>query len=238
MEEPPPTQPTNLPVVLQTILNKPYEEIKAFSTWLKKNTRNYLIGEHPPGIKKGIHCHILIEGLKVTRESLRKQIIKYAPGTGQNCTMSETQDQPKRKYETAPLAIYIIKGHEEYCKSTSFEQSQIDTWATEWIQHNPRTRELASVSEPAKQSKKKPSTKYEDCHEIIDMMNEPISIESALTRQYIVRAIIEWAQLKHKAMNSYLVADYYDIILAQALPEYYTTLCVDIINNRHRHSHK
>jgi len=128
MESPTPTnQPTD-PPVLQTILNKPFEEIKAFSEWLKKNTSNYLIGEHPPAKSKGIHCHILIEGLKVSREALRKQVIKYSPGQGQNATMSETQDT-RVKYDIAKLAIYIIKGHAEYCKSTTFDNSQIVTWS-------------------------------------------------------------------------------------------------------------
>jgi len=234
MESPSPTQPTN-PPVLQTILNKPYEEIKAFSEWLKRNTSNYLIGEHPPAKSKGIHCHILIEGLKVSREALRKQVIKYSPGQGQNATMSETQDT-KVKYETAPLAIYIIKGHEEYCKSTSFDNTQIVTWTTQWQNRNDKkTTVLITQVAP----KKKPSTKFEDCHEILDMyfMNKTISVDSGKDRQEIVTAIISWAQHKHKAMNSYLVADYYDIILSQAVPEYYSTLCVNIINNRHRFSH-
>jgi len=240
MDSPSPTnQPT--PVVLQTILNKTYEEIKPFSEWLKRNTSNYLIGEHPPAKRKGIHCHILIEGLKVTRESLRKQIIKYAPGPGQNATMSETQDEPKRKYETAPLAIYIIKGHEEYCKSTSFSQEQVTTWSKAWVERKPTDRAPAAVQI----TKKKPINKFEDCNQILDeYFTNPESLISGAkwyvkvdcqeNRSRIVQAIIAWANAHHKAMNSYLVADYYDIILSLAMPEYYQELCVNIINRRHK----
>jgi len=136
MESIPTNQPNPPVVVLQTILKKPYEEIKAFSEWLKENTQNYLIGEHPPDEQvKNFHCHILIQGLKVTRESLRKQVVKYSPGRGQNCTMAETEQKPKRKYDTDFLAVYIIKGKESLIKSSSFTDEHHADWASKWVDH-------------------------------------------------------------------------------------------------------
>lgn len=244
MDSPPqPNQPTPA-VVLQTILNKPYEEIKAFSEWLKKNTSNYLIGEHPPAVKKGIHCHILIEGLKVSRESLRKQVIKYAPGSGQNATMAECH-KTKKKYETDFLAVYILKGKPEYHRASSFSEDKIVEYASRWIE--PAVRHL-NVEPVATTVKKKPSNKFEDCEQILDeyfpnAQNELISgarwhikVDCQENRTRIVSAIIAWANAHRKAMNSYLVADYYDIVLSLAQPEYYQNLCIDIINHRHRFS--
>ena len=238
---PQPNQPTG-PPVLQTILDKPYEEIKAFSEWLKKNTSNYLIGEHPPAVKKGIHCHILIEGLKVSRESLRKQVIKYAPGSGQNATMAECH-KTKKKYETDFLAVYILKGKPEFYKASSFSEEKIVEYVSKWINHeHPQTTVLLTQTAP----KKKPSTKFEDCNQILDEYfpnaqtdlisgaRWHIKVDCQENRTLIVRAIIAWANAHHKAMNAYLVADYYDIVLSLAEPEYYKDLCINIINKRHK----
>jgi len=239
---PQPNQPT-LPV-LQTIMNKTYLEIEPFVEWLKKNTHSYLIGEHPPAKKKSTHCHILIEGLKVTREALRKQVIKYAPGQGQNCTMSETQELPKRPYDRDLLAIYIIKGHSEYIKSTSFTQEKLDELTPKWVS---RQVPLDVPQVPLIVPKKK-TNRYEDCRQIIDeymsddMWNTYKKEETHFTvkleyRSLIPKYIIAWANKNHKAMHSYQVADYYDTILLEAFPEYYEAACMSIINNRHRFSH-
>lgn len=157
MESIPPNQP-NPPAeeVLQTILHKPYEEIKAFSEWLKENTLNYIIGEHEADLEvKTTHCHILIEGLKVTRESLRKQVIKHAPGRGQNCTMSETQQKPRQKYNRDFLAIYIIKGKESVIKSSTFTEEHHADWASKWIDRTATrdTKQSAESKEEAKDKK-------------------------------------------------------------------------------------
>jgi len=92
MESPTPTnQPTTL--VWQLVLSgdagkdKPFAQCEAICVWLARNTSGYLVGEHPskeyrdPKTNemkvKGIHCHILIEGLKVSRTALEKEIKKY-----------------------------------------------------------------------------------------------------------------------------------------------------------------
>lgn len=223
--------PTNQPPVLQVVLRKPYSEIMAISEWLKDNTLNYLIGEHPAATSNGIHCHILIEGLKVTREALRKQVNKYSPGQGQNFTSALTKDT-RQPYNREILATYILKGHIEYLKSTSFNQEYITERISRWVY---KTMSIVTVIPPPE--KKKAATIYEDCDFIIDNYLDakfPVNTPSERTR--VVAAIITWANEKRKAMNAYKVADYYDCIMMKAIPEYYSTLVVDIINNRHKKS--
>lgn len=219
--------PTNQLPVLQTILKVAWSPaVEAFGGWLKDNAHNYLIGEHPPGVKNGLHCHILIQGLKVTREALRKQVIKIAPGKGQNCTMATTQEE-KKPYDTDLLAIYIIKGHTEYVKSHTFTAEAIIEWASKWEARTnlQNTTKVVVI--------KKAPTIYENCNEILDDLGS-FKTESARDRTEIVRAIITWANRKRKALHSIQVMNYYDIILQQGVPEYYGKLCVDIINRRHR----
>lgn len=222
-------QPTNQLPVLQTILKVPYgPNVEAFGVWLKEHTHNYLIGEHPPGVKNGNHCHILIQGLKVTREALRKQVIKIAPGKGQNCTMASTQDD-KKPYDTDLLAIYIIKGHAEYAKSHTFTPDVITEWASKWETRTITHAETHGATAPVK----KAPTIYENCNEILDDLGS-FKTDSALDRTEIVRATIAWANRKRKALHSVQVMNYYDCILQQGVPEYYGKLCVDLINRRHR----
>ena len=221
------TQPTTQLPVLQTILKVEYSKIFVFAAWLKDNTDNYLIGEHPPGIKNGIHCHILIEGLKVSREALRKQVIKYSPGKGQNCTMANTQEGNK-PYDRNLLATYIIKGNVGYVKHSSFPEVMLIEWANKWEQ-----RTITKLNTQELIVKKSKPTIYEDCNEILDTLGG-FKTDSSKDRTEIVRAIITWANLKRKALHSVQVMNYYDIILGQAIPEYYNKLCCDLINRRHR----
>jgi len=248
MESPSPTnQPTPGPVVLQTILRRPYQGLEPFAEWLKEHTSNFIIGEHEADLEiQTTHCHILIEGLKVTREALRKQIVKYSPGQGQNCTMAKTE-KTKVLYETDPLLDYILKGNINHYRASSFTSQKIKESVSRWVKHdkkqdNAQAPGLMTITA----HKKKPSTKFEDCNQILDQyftVNQEnphkwqVDVDCSENRQKVVSAIISWANANHKAMNSFLVADYYDEILKQSVPEYYQKLCVNIINQRHRFSH-
>lgn len=236
MESPSPTnQPTAPVVVLQTILHKPYEAIKALAEWLKENTLQYIIGEHPADEKvKTTHCHILIEGLKVSREALRKQVIKYSPGQGQNATMAKSQ-RLKLTYTREHLAKYIVKGNVNHVKSSSFNDVEHARWASLWIfQAESKSADHVAV---ATALKKKPNTIYDDCSEIADRITwtkvgtDYIPRE---TRQEILGHIIQWANEKRKALHSIQVANYFDVVLQLAVPESYRNLCIESINRRHR----
>lgn len=219
--------------ILHSILRKTYDEIKALSAWLKENTIGYLIGEHQADEDAPqLHCHILIEGLKVTREALRKQIVKLAPGRGQNCTMSHTQSS-RVPYNKDLLAIYILKGTPAHFKDSSYTPEQILDWIARWRFHDEKpvliSAELVKV--------KKPKTIYDNCQEIaqtLEWVKNPGQMPHLVDRTTIVTAIIKWANANRVALNAYKVADYYDIILSNCLPEYYDTLCRDLINRRHR----
>jgi len=242
---PNPTNQPELPV-LQTVLHVDFQKCEPIVEWLKKNTHNYLIGQHPADEDtQTTHCHILLQGLKVTREALRKEVIKYAPGRGQNFTSAQCHKQ-KVPYEVNKLAIYIIKGDREQVMSTSFDPFQIIEWEQKWVFHeSPESPE--SPMSPVPTPKKKPNTKWQDCQEIIEtylkdedwyrIKQIPYVSPTLEARTRIPGYIVAWANSKQKAMNSYLVADYYDIILSSALPELYANQCAAIINNRHRFSH-
>jgi len=238
-------QPTGV-VVLQTILHRPFAGMEAFASWLKESTSNYIIGEHEADAEIATtHCHILIAGLKVTREALRKQIQKVSPGKGQNCTMAKTQNEPRVPYDEILLRNYIIKGNIKHVMSTSYDDATVITAAAAWITHEPAVSKTSINSDVATTvNKKKKSNKYEDCHEILDQYftisdtnQTRLDSTTAHGRAQIYQAITMWANAKRKAMSTYLAADYYDIIIQQAVPDHYANLVADIINHRHRWSH-
>lgn len=208
--------------------------VKAFAEWLKENSQQYLIGEHPADDQvKTTHCHILVEGLKVTRESLRKQIIKYSPGRGQYFTSALTQET-REPYERNHLARYIIKGNVQHVKATSFDEIQIAIWASQWINY----KDLLSVVQVpvGTAPKKKASTIYDDCNAIADRLTwvkDPGQLPRIEERTDVVDEIIKWANENRKALHSQQVGNYYDVVLQNAVPEYYKKVCVDRINRRH-----
>lgn len=230
--------PTNQPAdgVLQVVVKKPFADIEPLVSWLKKNSENYLVGEHPPAKQNTTHCHIMIHGLKVSRQALSKQVTKYSPGRGQNFISSQTQET-RTAYNLSKLCVYIIKGHVEYHKSSTFAPFQIADWAAEWV--TPVSNPVAVGEQPMLIIKKKPQTKYEMCNEIVEAFPEDLLLGwkttgTAEERSRIVQGIIEWANKKHKAMNAYLVADFYDIIMSKCYPERYSNMVCDIINRRHK----
>lgn len=244
MESPSPTNQPTGPPVLQTILRRPFQGLEPFAEWLKENTSNYIIGEHEADLEiQTTHCHILIEGLKVTRESLRKQIVKYSPGQGQNCTMARTE-KTKVLYQTDPLMDYILKGEISHYRASSFTPQKINESVSRWVKHdkkqdNAQAPGLMTITAP----KKKPPTKFEDCHQILDKYftrtienpDAALDVKTIQGRSRIERVIIAWANENRRAMNPYLVADYYDEIIKQGLPDHYQNMCSAIINHRHRH---
>jgi len=228
--------PTNQPalVVLQVVVKKSFADIEPLVSWLKENSENYLVGEHPPAKQNTTHCHVMIEGLKVSRQALSKQITKYSPGRGQNFISAQTKED-RISYSRDLLCIYIIKGRVEYHKSSTFTEEQITDWASRWV--SPQTKEVIELPLPV--MKKKPQTKYEMCNEIVETLPEDLlvgwqSTGTAEERSRIVQAIIEWANKKQKAMNAYLVADFYDIIMCKCYPDRYNNMVCDIINRRHK----
>jgi len=237
-------QPTGV-VVLQTILHRPFAGMEAFASWLKESTSNYIIGEHEADAEIATtHCHILIAGLKVTREALRKQIQKVSPGKGQNCTMAKTQNEPRVPYDEILLRNYIIKGNVKHVMSTSYDDATVTTAAAAWIHHESAASSANAEPAAATMNKKKKSNKYEDCHEILDQYftkndqnpNAELNSKTPQGRRQIYEAIGLWSNAKRKAMTTYQAADYYDIIIQQAVPDHYMNLVADIINHRHRWS--
>lgn len=231
----PTNQPTRSPV-WQLVVRKPYDAsgMSEFAFWLKKNTLNYLVGEHPEDDDvKTTHCHILIEGLKVSDEGLRK-CLKRCDISGAEYSIMKKTLKTRLAYDKDHLATYIIKGNQEHVKSSSCYDAQIKTWADAWVHHEkPVAR---AESEPGQAVvKKKPNTVYQDCDEIIDTIpNWSTRDPTIVERTQVVAAIIAWANNKRKALHSVQVMNYYDVIMCQAVPEYYKTLCVDLINRRHK----
>jgi len=133
MESP---QPTNyqlaLPPVWQLVLRKPWSEVSGLEGWLKENTLRHIVAEHPADEDVATtHCHILLEGLKVTDEGLRKQAKKYSPGQGQYAIM-KVQKKTRQPYSQAGLAIYMIKGEPAYVKSHSMSDETIEEYTLAW----------------------------------------------------------------------------------------------------------
>lgn len=246
------TTPTNQPTpeVLQLILDHPYEALAkaGLPEWLKEHTSNYLVGEHPPASRKLTHCHILVEGLKVTRESLRKAVVKCCTGKKQYAIMSLTQDQ-KLPYDQKLLAKYIIKSNLSFVKSTSFDDAYLAIRASEWVDRTKRSEaEQGNLNAKPLTAKRTAPNIYQRCADILDnelaRPNRQTELdfnikqgrfhETVESRTEVVRGIIAYANRVGLALHSIQVMNYYDIIMCNACPEYYKTLCVDLINRRHR----
>jgi len=120
------------PPVWQLVLRKPWTDISGFEGWLKENTLRYIVAEHPADEEIATtHCHILLEGLKVTDEGLRKQVKKYSPGQGQYAFM-KVQKRTRQPYSQSGLAIYMSKGQSEYIKSHSLADESIQEYVLAW----------------------------------------------------------------------------------------------------------
>jgi len=229
-------QPTRLPV-WQLVIRKPYEPSSRFVQWLSNNVSNYLVGEHPADDEvSSTHCHILIEGLKVTTEGFRKSLIRCDISGSDYSLMKKRKSKNgiREDYTRDFLAIYIIKGQIPYVKCSSFNETQIALWASKWINHKAERSEAEHGSISAVPVKK-PNTVYQDCDEIIDTIPDWNQRNPSLVeRTDVVKAIIAWANQKRKALHSVQVMNFYDVIMCNAVPEYYKTLCVDLINRRHK----
>lgn len=132
MESP---QPTNfqLPPVWQLVMRKPWSDISGFEGWLKEQTLRHIVAEHEADEEIATtHCHILLEGLKVSDEGLRKQVKKYSPGQGQYAIM-KVQQKTRLEYSQAGLAIYMIKGNPLTVKSHSFADETIMEYTLAWL---------------------------------------------------------------------------------------------------------
>jgi len=246
MESLSPTNQPTRPPVWQLVVRKPFNAsgMTEFASWLKEKTIGYLIGEHPADEEvQSTHCHILIEGLKVTTEGLRQSLIRYDISGSSYSLMKKRKANKmgiREPYSRDGLAVYIIKGNVNYEKSSSYNDVQIALWSSTWINHTPAERSEAEQGVESNENsttakKKKVNTIYEDCDEIIDTIpgwstRNPNLVE----RTQVVAAIIAWANNKRKALHSVQVMNYYDVVMQQAVPERYTTLCVDLINRRHR----
>ena len=239
MESIPPTNQPTRPPVWQLVVRKPCDAIgfPEFVLWLSSNVLNYLVGEHPADFEtSSTHCHILIEGLKVTDEGLRKSLKRCDISGSDYSLMKKTTKSVngvRMAYDRDALAIYIIKGDINQVKATSFSPDQIAIWADKWVNHDAPVE--AAIASAIDKPKKKPNTTYQDCDEIIDMIPDwnqrnPNIVE----RTQVVKAIITWANQKRKALHSVQVMNYYDVIMCNAVPEYYKALCVDLINRRHK----
>lgn len=133
MESPNQPTPNQSLTVWQVVLRKPFEEIKAFGEWLREQTIGFMICQHEADQEiTTTHCHILLEGLKVGTEGLRKQIKKVCPGRGQYAIMEKTQ-KTREDYDRDKLAIYCIKGSVANCKLASYDEVQQAIWATKWV---------------------------------------------------------------------------------------------------------
>jgi len=250
----PTNQPTGFPV-WQLVVRKPFDApgVSEFAFWLSNNTVGYIVGEHPADEQvNSTHCHILIEGLKVTTEGFRKSLIRCDISGSDYSLMKKRKkgelDTERGDYTRDLLAPYVLKGELSYLKSTLYNSDLINKWVTQWVKHKPKLSTIADV----RVAVKKPKTDYEKCQEILDVELAHCNRQSGLTydikqgqfhetaaaRTEIIKGIIAWGNRTGHALHPRKVMDYYGIVLQNACPEYYTTLIVDMINNQYRHSHK
>lgn len=227
-------QPTNSPAeILQVVLNVPFSGMESMCGWLQKNTSGYLVGEHPPAKRKETHCHILIEGLKVSREALRKAVLKVSPGRGQYAIMSVTQKENK-PYEREALAVYIIKGHIEYHKSSSYGDFLVEVWSKKW-----REPAVSSVVPTIATTEKiKPLTMFDHCEEIVQRLpwsrKEYFTNPDLIDRTKVLETIQVYTREKRIAIHSTKFEEWYDCVINAAFPEHYLKLVTARINYRHR----
>lgn len=245
-----PSQPTNqdLPTlpVWQVVLSgdkgkdKPFQECEAICVWLLKNTSGYLVGEHPSKWYKdpktlqmeykGIHCHILIEGLKVSRTALEKEIKKYvSKGKGAILTCFKPRDAPPEPYDKDKLATYILKGQKSICKATSYTEEYIVERVQAWIE--PVRDEFEVVDFTKSTPVKKVKTTFQHCQEIVEYL-EKWEGQHRWSAKEIVSAIIKYCRENKLPLSAYKARDWYDCIMMIKDPERYNDTIVNLITKR------
>jgi len=257
MESISPTNQPTRPPVWQLVVRKPFDApgVSEFAFWLSNNTVGFLVGEHPADEQvNSTHCHILIEGLKVTTEGFRKSLIRCDISGSDYSLMKKRKkgelDNERGDYSRDLLAPYVLKGELSYLKSTLYNSDLINKWVSQWVKHKPKH----SIAIGERVAVKKPKTDYEKCQEILDVelshlknteenpnvynIKQGKFHETAQSRTEIIKGIICWGNRTGHALHPRKVMDYYGIVLQNACPEYYTTLIVDMINNQYRHSYK
>lgn len=244
MESPPPTNQPTTPV-WQLVLSgdegkdKPFTQCEAICVWLARNTSGYLVGEHPsknyrdPKTNemkvKGIHCHILIEGLKVSRTALEKEIKKYvSKGKGAILTCWK-KDHEAIPYDKDKLATYILKGHKNICKATTYTDEYISERVTAWIV--PSRDEFEAVDLKKSTPVKKVKTTFQHCQEIVEYLDKWLPNRAWMAKE-IVSAIIKYCRENKLPLSAYKARDWYDCVMMISNPDKYQDTIVNLIKKR------
>jgi len=239
-------QPTNQPEVptlpvWQVVLSpdtgkeKPFGDCSGVCVWLAKNTSGYLVGEHPskwykdPKTSemkyKGIHCHILIEGLKVSRSALEKEIKKYV-SKGKGAILTNYKGVP---YDKDKLATYISKGKREYIKATNYAEDYVVERVEAWVEPVRDEKEVVDFTKSTPE--KKPKTTFHHCTQIGEYLVK-WQPELRWTAKEIVAAIIKYCRENKLPLSAYKVRDWYDCIMMIHNPEKYTDTVINLITKR------
>lgn len=128
-------------------------------------------------------------------------------------------------------------------KSYTYSEVQIKYWHDQWVYPvsiNTVINGQQLLIAPSAVKTKTTKTIYETCDLIVDTYLKDFNwkeIKHSSNRTEIVKAIMSYHNAQRIAAHAYKVADLYDCIMMQNVPEYYGDLCVSIINNRHKNSH-
>lgn len=239
-------QPTNQPdlptlPIWQVVLSpdtgkeKPFGDCSGICVWLTKNTSGYLVGEHPSKWYKdprtgemkykGIHCHILIEGLKVSRSALEKEIKKYV-SKGKGAILTNYKGVP---YDKDKLATYISKGQREYIKATSYAEEYIVERVEAWVEPERDENEVVDFTKSTPE--KKPKTTFQQCTQIVEYLDK-WTPNRCWAVQEIVDAIIKYCREHKIALSAYKIRDWYDCVMLIKYPDKYSDKIVELIRKR------
>lgn len=133
--------------VWQVVLHAPYDDIKVLK--LEECADNILICQHEAddGVNR-THCHVMLDGVKVSDEAIRKRINKH--GLGGRGNYAIIQRYKSEAYDTDKLGVYVLKGKLANMKQTSYESQKISAWVDDWRE---------SVSNPSDKSPPKNGSK-------------------------------------------------------------------------------
>lgn len=235
MEQPQLTTPgvTDASGIFQVIMHKEYNDISGMP-WNRWADRKLICQHDADDEIPRTHCHIMLDGVKVGAEAIKKYIRNSGLGGRGNYGVHTVTQKHKLPYDRDKTAIYLIKGEVGLIKESSYENwvdasgiAQHISWASKWkfpVKQNLKLEDGKLVRESPEEIK--PPTKFE----ILNLVRARVE-NSADT--YAIISEIRKVLVQHKILiGAWKVLDYYDSYMMYERPVAFIEGIVAKINSR------
>lgn len=119
-------------MIFQVVIHQVYDIVKEMK--LEECAENYMICQHEADEEiNRTHCHIMLEGVSVSDETIRKRIMRAgAGGRGQYAILKKVK-RGGAEYDRDKLGVYMLKGDKEKYMAGTYPVSKIEEWVSAWV---------------------------------------------------------------------------------------------------------